>query len=227
VTLAVIAGVILRLVSTVAVGVLLSAGAVLGLTAISKATREKARPETVATDDVRRDEGGPSPVPPAMWRRAGSWGGDQLSQRAKPPTAASTPSSGARSIGTAVANETGSSMQSLTPYGRLVWNLDGLTRSTFGRRTVCLLFATNELSSSACTQAAHRRVRYEVTFADAATSSFRLSGKGPTIRLFKDRVPLKIAGRFIACGDGRWLTAGANWTLSCVAGRLGRSQSGE
>lgn len=205
-----------RLVSTVAVGVVLSAVAVLGLTALSQVTRAQLRPETLGANDVSRE--GRRPVGTRLPTAA---------PRSLRPARAARP--GTRSIGTAVATHwrgLGAEAEPLTAYGRLVRNLDALVTSTFGGREVCLRFATNELSPSACRVPADGRARYEVTFAGAARSSFRLSGAGTTIRLLNDTSPLMIGGRYITCGTGRVLTASAKWTLACVRRPASRAESG-
>jgi hypothetical protein len=108
--------------------------------------------------------------------------------------------------------------RAITAYGRLVWNLDALVRDRFGNHPVCLSFARNRLSPSACAESAHQRTLYRATFA-AVRSDFHSTKLERAPHLRTGAVPLKVGAAYISCGPRHWLAASANWTLVCEAAR--------
>jgi hypothetical protein len=100
----------------------------------------------------------------------------------------------------------------LTPYGRVVWNLDALLHDTFGSRPVwanpsgpdgqITNFSTTFYSLASSTP-------YVYTFATARRSSFRAMrpARPPKIGTYAtgSNAPVTIRGMYIFCGNGKWL----------------------
>lgn len=190
------------------------AGAAFGLTVADGKTEPKlAMPEnrSEARQPVQRawrsaPEPRPDPLHPAS-RGIGTaavYGGSSLERRSAPATARSRRSR---------------SPVGLTSHGQLVWNLDALVRDVFGDQPVCLLFASNQLSSAACSASPQTRAVYSTTFTRAAGSELRLSMQKGAPVLRGHAVPLKLGPSYISCGRQQWIAAGANFALSCERGR--------
>jgi hypothetical protein len=120
----------------------------------------------------------------------------------------------------------------LSPYGRLVWNLDAALHDSFGTRRVYLAYHRQwrgpwnfQTTATADCCGGH----WLFTFADARDSAFRLLRPAVPPReapgAAGGEVPLTIRGRYIGCSNRRWLyihygNGPANTKLSCsVAAR--------
>lgn len=109
--------------------------------------------------------------------------------------------------------------RTLTSYGKLVWNLDALVRDVYGARAVCLDTQHGNLSPGACNLPLAFEGAYSATFANARGSGFRLVKRANPLA-GTNAAPLRLAGKYISCGGGRWLATvhgGAFWPLSCEA----------
>ena len=99
----------------------------------------------------------------------------------------------------------------LTPYGRVVWNLDALLHDTFGSHAVYENFAGNSRIPNFSTRftGAATSVPYVYTFAVARHSAFRSLRPTHPPRIGNyvtgSNIPFKIRGAYISCGNGKWL----------------------
>jgi hypothetical protein len=110
---------------------------------------------------------------------------------------------------------------SLTPNGRVIWNLDGLLNDTFGDRTDCYDGAHAAIFSVAhgsdCPSPSARYQEYVFTFLNARDSQFHL------VKLSKEpftgvpNSPLLVDGSYVACPGGEYQHGGEGW-LVCGGG---------
>ena len=117
----------------------------------------------------------------------------------------------------------------LSPYGRLVWNLDAALHDSFGARRVYLAYLGKHqrgpwnfqttVTADCCGG------RWLFTFANARESAFQLLR--PRVRPREapgaagGEIPLTIRGKYIECSRRRWLyihygNGPANTQLSCL-----------
>jgi hypothetical protein len=106
----------------------------------------------------------------------------------------------------------------LTSYGRLTWNLDALVRDFYGGARTC--FRVRTFSIHSCQQPSYNDGLYQATFAAARRSAFRAVRRSNPLGAI-NVVGIKIAGRYIACGNGTWLgitnaLAGRGEAAACV-----------
>jgi hypothetical protein len=116
----------------------------------------------------------------------------------------------------------------LSPYGRLVWNLDAALHDSFGGRNVYLAYRGQQrgpwnfqtASTADCCGGF-----WLFTFANARNSAFRLLRPQVPPRespgAAGGEIPLTIRGRYIRCSSRRWLyihygNGPANTQLSCL-----------
>jgi hypothetical protein len=113
----------------------------------------------------------------------------------------------------------------LTVYGRDVWNLEALLRSSFGTRRVYLDHGPSGGRANFTTKVLpnYRSGLYLYTFASANDSAFRLlrpsAPPKPVIGASGGEVPLTVRGSYIRCGVA-WLylhygNGPPNWQISC------------
>jgi hypothetical protein len=114
----------------------------------------------------------------------------------------------------------------LTSYGRNVWNLEALLRSTFGRRNLFIDYGVSRRRANFTTRrrASYRSGYYRYTFTDPADSTFRVLRPArppqPEIGASGGEVPITIRGAYVACPGGLWLfmhfgNGPANWQIGC------------
>jgi hypothetical protein len=108
----------------------------------------------------------------------------------------------------------------VTPYGRLMWNLDALVNDTFDHRKPCFDVQQNNVFAVArggdCGPT-FRYALYTFTFLDAFHSSFRLVARSNPWA-GENVAPFTVAHRYVYCGRGRWLGlfhGGGLWPLGC------------
>lgn len=113
--------------------------------------------------------------------------------------------------GAALAMPTGPPV-GLTPFGRVVWNLDALLHDTFGNRRVWANPSgpDGQMSDFSTTfRSTATSAPYVYTFANARVSSFRAvrPTRPPRIGTYAtgSNVPVKIRGAYISCAKGKWL----------------------
>ena len=106
---------------------------------------------------------------------------------------------------------------SLTPHGRVIWNLDALLLDTFGDRTACYDGEHTAIFSVArgsdCPSPSARYQEYVFTFLNARDSQFHL------VKLAKEpftgvtNSPLLVDGRYVACPGGEYQHGGEGWLV--------------
>jgi len=107
--------------------------------------------------------------------------------------------------------------RSLTPNGRVIWNLDALLNDTFGDRTDCYDAKTASIFSVArsaeCPSPLARYQTYVFTFLNAFGSQFRLVSLAKPPFTGVTNVPLRVNGRYVSCPGGRYHGGGAGWLV--------------
>jgi hypothetical protein len=111
----------------------------------------------------------------------------------------------------------------LSTYGRALWNFEALLHDTFGRRYVCTKGAS--LNFIAPTNQCSPLATYEpylYQFANARHSGFHLVSRLPKASFGNYPQPVRVNGRFIACGsnDRRFLmecSDASTFTVACIA----------
>jgi hypothetical protein len=119
-------------------------------------------------------------------------------------------------------------LKALTPFGHDIWNLDALANDTLAPRTPCIDDDTASLFSvrqgGDCGPLSVFET-YTYTFVNAFHSSFRLVAQPPAQAVHVKRnapgialdryetfdghfIFMRMKGRFISCGGGRWLGEG-------------------
>lgn len=112
-----------------------------------------------------------------------------------------------------------SAPEGLSPYGRLIWNLDALVHDQYGGEHVCM--RAKRFAIHRCRSAIYIDGNYRATFANARHSHFRALARSSNPLRLVNVLPITIGGRYIQCGAGRWLAitnAPAGWgeAVYCV-----------
>jgi hypothetical protein len=122
-----------------------------------------------------------------------------------------------------------SSPPGLTPYGRVIWNLDALLHDHFGQRRVYVNYAAPKPGPPAADFSTHffsmASSRYYLfTFAQARSSAFGAlkPARKPDAHIGPAgwATPMTLDRLYISCGHGRWLyehggEGPANWQVFC------------
>jgi hypothetical protein len=91
----------------------------------------------------------------------------------------------------------------LTPYGKLVWNLDALVRDFYGGAHACM--RVPRFAIHRCRSPSFNDGDYRVTFANARRSQFRPFPRTTNPLRAVNAVPVTIDGRYISCDSSSWL----------------------
>ena len=106
---------------------------------------------------------------------------------------------------------------SLTPNGRVIWNLDALLNDTFGDRTDCYdaehvaIFSVSR--GGYCPAPAARYEEYVFTFLNARGSQFYLVKLAKAPNTGVTNSPLTVDGRYVACPDGEYHHGREGWLV--------------
>jgi len=107
--------------------------------------------------------------------------------------------------------------RSLTPNGRVIWNLDALLNDTFGSRVDCFDSSTIRLFSaqhgSGCPGPSARYQTYVFTFLNARRSQFRLVSAAKTPNTGATNTPLRVGRRYVSCPSGQYHHSGRGWLV--------------
>ena len=107
--------------------------------------------------------------------------------------------------------------RSLTPNGRVLWNLDALLNDTFGNRVDCydgqriVLFSVRH--GGYCPSPEARYQTYVFTFLNAKHSEFRLVHLSRPPNTGATNAPVRVGGRFISCTGGMYHHGGRGWLV--------------
>jgi hypothetical protein len=107
--------------------------------------------------------------------------------------------------------------RSLTPNGRVLWNLDALLNDTFGNRVDCydgqriVLFSVPHGGYCPAPQARYQT--YVFTFLNANHSEFRLVRLARAPDTGATNAPVRVGSRFVSCPDGQYHHSGRGWLV--------------
>jgi hypothetical protein len=99
----------------------------------------------------------------------------------------------------------------LTPYGRVVWNLDALLHDSFGNRQVWENYARSNGTPNYSTRfvSGASSTPYTYTFAAARSSTFKAVRPEHPPRsgtyVTGENFPVRVRGAYVSCGRGTWL----------------------
>jgi hypothetical protein len=107
---------------------------------------------------------------------------------------------------------------SLTPNGRVIWNLDALLNDTFGDRTDCWAAERAALFSvprgSECPPYnAGQYEEYVFTFLNARGSQFYLVKLAKAPNTGATNNPITVDNRYVACPNGEYHHGGEGWLV--------------
>jgi hypothetical protein len=106
---------------------------------------------------------------------------------------------------------------SLTPNGRVIWNLDALINDTFGDRVDCWDGERDNVFAVArngeCPGPEARYEEYVFTFLNARDSSFHLVKRSSPPFSGATSVPIRVDNEYVACPGGEYHHGGEGWLV--------------
>ena len=106
---------------------------------------------------------------------------------------------------------------SLTPNGRVIWNLDALLNDTFGHRVDCWDGQHANVFSVAhrtfCPSPLARYQEYVFTFLNARDSQFHLVKLTKAPNTGATNAPITVGGLYVACPKGQYHHGGEGWLV--------------